>query len=385
MITNGRIHYLDNLRAIAMFLGVVLHAALAYAHDYEAVWITSGEQHHRFFDGLNTFIHAFRMPLFFLIAGYFSHAMIVKDGLLVFIKNRLFRLGLPFILFWPVVMLALGGAFAWAAHYADYIPPIVQAMQLIPEGESLRLSTVHLWFIYYLLLFCLFTLFGVRFLSSIGNSIGSYLLQQSWHLMVLPLALLPASLAVMSPFPAPDSLVPGWWGILFYGVFFYWGWLFYMDKGYLARVKKYRLALLFASMAGFFVLVVYSEPLQLDKVMMPYAEQNRAHFIQAVVQSYLAVFLVVVILSYGKQFLSCSNRTLAYLAQSSYWVYIVHFPVLVFVQIFIGNFDLSLLFKFSISLALTMFVSLLSYQLLIRNTPIGWILSGRNEKRDIAS
>ncbi len=36
-----RIHYLDNLRAVAMLLGVYLHAALAYAEPSRSVWIAT--------------------------------------------------------------------------------------------------------------------------------------------------------------------------------------------------------------------------------------------------------------------------------------------------------------------------------------------------------
>ncbi len=36
-----RIHYLDNLRALAMLLGVYLHAAFAYAHPAQTIWLAT--------------------------------------------------------------------------------------------------------------------------------------------------------------------------------------------------------------------------------------------------------------------------------------------------------------------------------------------------------
>ncbi len=43
-IMEGRIHYLDNLRALAMILGVVLHAGLAYATPAQEVWLATDSQ-----------------------------------------------------------------------------------------------------------------------------------------------------------------------------------------------------------------------------------------------------------------------------------------------------------------------------------------------------
>jgi peptidoglycan/LPS O-acetylase OafA/YrhL len=38
--TSERLHYLDNLRAIAMLLGIFLHAGLAYAEPSREIWFS---------------------------------------------------------------------------------------------------------------------------------------------------------------------------------------------------------------------------------------------------------------------------------------------------------------------------------------------------------
>ena len=62
-----RIHYMDNLRAVAMFLGLVIHAAVFYNS-----WPLPANKLH--FENSNILhltvetIHVFRMELFFLVA-----------------------------------------------------------------------------------------------------------------------------------------------------------------------------------------------------------------------------------------------------------------------------------------------------------------------------
>lgn len=61
----ARIHYLDNLRALAMMLGVLLHAGLAYANPAQAIWIATDTTSSVAVDAGIWFIHLFRMGLFF--------------------------------------------------------------------------------------------------------------------------------------------------------------------------------------------------------------------------------------------------------------------------------------------------------------------------------
>ena len=39
--STGRYHYMDNVRALAMFVGVLFHASLAYSPLLQNLWFTS--------------------------------------------------------------------------------------------------------------------------------------------------------------------------------------------------------------------------------------------------------------------------------------------------------------------------------------------------------
>jgi len=73
---------------------------------------------------------------------------------------------------------------------------------------------------------------------------------------------------------------------------------------------------------------------------------------------------------------------LAYLSQSSYWVYLVHMLGTIGFGILLFNAPFGALAKMGLNIAATSLAALASYQLLVRYTPVGTLLNGRRaEKR----
>ncbi|MDJ0663123.1 MAG: acyltransferase family protein [Acidimicrobiia bacterium] len=71
-----RLHDLDALRGFAMLLGIALHAALAFIPGFWAVKDSTASFNGPY-DEVLFAIHGFRMPLFFLLSGFFT-AMLWK-------------------------------------------------------------------------------------------------------------------------------------------------------------------------------------------------------------------------------------------------------------------------------------------------------------------
>ena len=65
----ARRHDLDALRAFAMLLGIGLHAGLAYA---PIPWIAMNRETSPALGAFVEITHGFRLPLFFLMSGFFS-------------------------------------------------------------------------------------------------------------------------------------------------------------------------------------------------------------------------------------------------------------------------------------------------------------------------
>ncbi len=93
--TIDRRHDLDALRAAAMLSGIILHAALAFS---PRLWLVQDISQHSAYDLIYTSLHGFRMPLFFLISGFFTAMLWRKRGLKSLLWQRFRRIFLPLLL-----------------------------------------------------------------------------------------------------------------------------------------------------------------------------------------------------------------------------------------------------------------------------------------------
>jgi peptidoglycan/LPS O-acetylase OafA/YrhL len=87
-----RRHDLDALRAIAMLLGIALHGLLAYTGF---PWAVQDVNQAPWLGAVFAMIHGFRMPLFFLVSGFFTAMLWRKRGLQSLIKHRFNRILIP--------------------------------------------------------------------------------------------------------------------------------------------------------------------------------------------------------------------------------------------------------------------------------------------------
>ncbi len=98
---NTRRHDMDALRGFAMLLGIVLHASISFIPDFP--WLVKDNQQSGGLYLLFAAIHGFRMPLFFLLSGFFASMMLSKKGLWFYARHRAKRILLPLAIF-PLII-----------------------------------------------------------------------------------------------------------------------------------------------------------------------------------------------------------------------------------------------------------------------------------------
>jgi glucan biosynthesis protein C len=384
---NARFHYLDNLRALAMLLGILFHASIAYMPINYENWVVSNTTHSLSLEAIAYFTHLFRMPLFMFVAGFFGHYLLMKRGTKGFIKNRSLRVLTPFFIFLPLVLAALIGVIVYAAYTTQNRPPalmfIVNNYQN-PEVMNTQFSTMHLWFLYNLMIFYAVALLLIKLMPF---SINKWL--SGWSpvalkvglLLILPLMLVPALYVQMTPpMLAPDKIYPQLWSFGYYGLYFALGWLFFSNRHLLDGLERYWVLLLGLSIALFAVAFsLYPRALSLEQILHPnnFPVEPVRHGILSVLQGLVSAYMVFVCLILGKKFLNLHNKLLRYIADSSYWIYLIHPPIVVYIQVILLDKDWNLWVEFLLTSLVTFAIGLLSYQLLVRYTPIGWTLNGR--------
>jgi glucan biosynthesis protein C len=373
MPSPGRYHYLDNLRALAMLSGVLFHAALAYSPLAHAFVPTADRGQSAAVDVCIWFLHLFRMPLFFLVAGFFAALLVARRGLGGLFRNRLRRIALPFVIFWPLVHAALSYSTLHAASTVQHPSPLLALIRQLTQTQGLPEQlpgTGHLWFLYYLLLFYILVWSASNFgLEKLGNLVRG--LSPAWLIGFLPLLLVPALASVSAPNPAPESFFPQFWAFGFYGPFFAFGYLLFGQQAMIERLRPAAPWLLAAS------LVLYGAFWFLLHRQSPVTQAPSASLPIAVLEAYLSVWMAVVCLIAGKSLLDRSNAVLRYFSDASYWIYLVHLPILFAIQYRLLDVELPWSIKFAISVLTTFGICLLSYHLLVRKTLLGNLLVAR--------
>lgn len=380
-----RLHGLDALRGTALLLGVVLHASLAYLPT--VIWPFPDQQTSPATTVIFYAIHLFRMTTFFLIAGLFAHMLLQRRGLGGFVRDRLGRIAGPLFGLWWVVFPAVIAVLIWKA--------VIDNGGTIPTGgpppPPLTLETfplLHLWFLWVLLiLYAAFLLLRMPFALFDGEGAVGRLVDRLTGALIGPWtpAILAAPLALalwLTPdwrpifgIPTPDyGFVPNAAALTAFGSAFALGVMLDRRRDLLGRMERLwpmftvagigtGTAAFILSGGAFFTLEPVTEPSLKITLACLYAF--------AVFASSLAVTAL------SLRFLSGHSAVRRYLADASYWIYIIHLPLVMAAHVLMLEAPLPWWGKLTAVTVGVTAVSLASYELLVRHTFIGKGLNGR--------
>lgn len=373
-----RVDYLDNLRALAMLLGVYLHAALAYAHPSQSFWLATDPQSRTWIDISIWWIHLFRMSLFFVLSGYFGKMIYQRRGWVSFLTSRAIRIVGPFVLFYPLLLVAVTLCIAFALAFLKQpqgLIGLIAAAQAGGQSEADPPGTMHLWFLYYLFWFALLSLIlaPCQWLSRLLRRLPRSLV---W---LAPLLLAPTLIVAGNPLPAPESFVPVWWSFAFYGLFYLAGWQWFGNEDCLdswARRKWYWLGLSVLLFIPYYLLL---PPLDLAAVLQKISVVNSQTVFVSILAAYLSALLTLLALVFGRDFLNRRSGVLRFIADSSYWVYLVHLPVVVFLPTLLIPLPWPAELKLLLVLVATLVACWTTYLVFVRYTPLGWMLHGKRK------
>lgn len=373
-----RFHYMDNLRAIALLLGIFYHAALAYSPFMANIWFTADAKNHLIFDIITHWLHLFRMPVFFIIAGFFACLLIEKKGVKSFLSHRVKRVLLPFIVFFPLLAGLFLHALKWGAQFPDTLPAV---FTLFEQVKDLPPSTMHLWF--------LWNLFGFSVLLSLLMCFRRLMLivlkaiTNKWVLLfALPLLITPALYSQFAPFPAPDKFIPQLWSYGFYGILFLVGVGIFMNQSVIKQLTPFTNYLFITAIISYSIFwQLMPSALTIEQVIKFTKDgfigvSGIKHLILVLVQSISLVYWSLLALIFANRYLNHVNKITRYISDASYWVYLIHVPVLLYIQMPLLSLDISIYLKLLIALISTLAICFISYHLFVRFSLIGKLLSG---------
>jgi peptidoglycan/LPS O-acetylase OafA/YrhL len=112
---------LDALRSFAMTLGIAVHVSLAF---FQSCWPVHDSRPSGFLLLLFLAIHGFRMPLFFLLSGYFTMLVYRRRGLGSLLQQRFMRIAVPLALAMATIKPLDGYLERYAARSSRLEPAI---------------------------------------------------------------------------------------------------------------------------------------------------------------------------------------------------------------------------------------------------------------------
>jgi peptidoglycan/LPS O-acetylase OafA/YrhL len=379
-----RYHSLDALRATMMLLGLVLHSAVSYTtRPLGAAWPYHDQQTSPWFDLMVFFIHLFRMPVFFVVAGFFGALILYRDGTGGMARNRLKRVFAPLVLGWIVLypLTAAGFVFALGRGVTAGAP----GWEYITSGAFLmQANLIHLWFLYDLLILYAAALVALPLLRRTPDGLlrrveatFSRLMTSAWGPIVwsavTALTLLPMSIAGLD---TSTSWTPPWRILIAYGVFFAFGWLLYQRRDLLkAFTRRCRWHLLAGAVVGGLYLFVV--------LHLPFPEAVYNHLAGIGTASVAIWLLIFGITGFFVHHFDRPSALTRYLADASYWMYLVHLPLTISIPGLLANLALPAAVKFSIVLSVTACITLLTYDSFVRSTAVGALLNGQRYPRTL--
>jgi len=148
MTRHSRVHWLDGARAFLILLGVLLHASRVY--DTSGAWLVHDGVGSPAFEALWRVIHVFRMPAFFIVAGFFCALSVARHGAGGFLPRRFVRIGVPMV----ATALTLNLCQDWLlfAHEAEAagLSAYLASDRFHAFWRAANWQS-HLWFLHYLL------------------------------------------------------------------------------------------------------------------------------------------------------------------------------------------------------------------------------------------
>ena len=389
-MSTERIDYLDALRAIALLLGVVFHAGLSFMPVFIG-WAVMDINTSPAISIFSLVSHSFRMPLFFLIAGFFTCMSLQKYGVNALVTSRAVRLGIPFIAGWFLLrpLLVSGWVMGGASMRgeADIPDGLWQGLQSLTELPAGMFTGTHLWFLYYLMLCTAIAVVLIKLLERVpatsqsltvvGRRVLVWLCASRSGLMLRCL-LVAGCLWWMDHWglDTPDkSLWPHLPLLLIYGGFFLLGWGLYQHQFLLAdfmQINWHRLTSLGIAVMGAIYLSAYE--------MHP-GHEFYLYFKAGFVVCYASMMwlLIAVLMTVCKRLFSQPNTAIRYLSARAYWLYLIHLPLVVWLQVAFAEMPLYWIVKLISITVLTLAIAFALFELMVKKTWLKHILSGASK------
>ena len=364
----ARYHTIDHLRATMISIVMFGHALLPYVTFPRPF---KDPQTHIGFDVAAVFLYGFAMPVFFVTAGFSTALIHQRKGLRGLARSRFLRIFVPLIVAYIVLSPLTRGAYRFAKHTV-LTGTLQGGLDEVMLWEWIRWAKpYHLWFLASLLLFSALALFlrwGV--LRVPGNaadrlrSASRRLLTGGWGPTLLAVAVGLAMVPAYAVYGADAGTLP--MQLALFG-FFLFGWLLYLHRDTLPTLER-RPWLPITVAIAVLPLAVWSTR---SSLMAPDEPQLLIAVIAGISNSVLGAAMTFGLLGVYQARFDRSIALGSYVNDASYWIYLIHYPLLIAVAGALSVTSFPPLIKYLLTLTVVVPIVLSTYHFGVRSTRFG--------------
>ncbi len=375
--TSTRLYYLDWLRVLAFGLLIIFHCAMPFV---EFGWEIKNKEHSIPLSRLILWLHQWRLPLLFFIAGVGSYFSLVKRSGISFLGERFVRLFIPLwfaILFTTPIQVYFEKMQGGLIHmsYAEYYPSVWNFV-LYPQGS---ITWSHLWFVAYLFVFTIllwpvFMILKIRAMAQAKQRIDHFF-KSPVTIFMLVAVLIWLYFKLYIRWPEQGSLVDDWFLFLFSMTLFLFGYLLASLPSFWQTCENYRWH--FLGMAAVCIVWLYKDywwALQFPKKqedVYEYGILNAIHIWT----------IILAALGFARKHLNFSNPFLKYTTPAVYPFYILHQTIIVASGYYVVQWPLPIAVKLLILIVICFGGVFVLYHFVIKNFILTRILYGLKAKK----
>jgi len=316
------------------------------------------------------------MPFFFLVAGAGSWFALQKRTGSQYLRERFFRLLLPFIvgfiLFSPIeyycenmnkIQRGLQTTFqGFIASFSVFNPLLLRFPGFSPRWLG---SGYHLWFLGFLFFFALITLPLFLWLKkNTGQSFITWMAKLSEYrggllLFIIPLAIIRIIVASFAP------IEHDWADFIYQMGFFTLGYILFADKHFSNAIRKdWWILLVIPTVVILVLLGMYLADIP---VMTWYNTPGIPGFyLLQFLGCVIAVCYSLVMLFVGMRFMDFSNKQLRYGQEAALPFFVLHQPVIIVIAFYVVQWEVGIPIKLPVVVASSFIVSIGLYELIIK-------------------
>jgi peptidoglycan/LPS O-acetylase OafA/YrhL len=176
----------------------------------------------------------------------------------------------------------------------------------------------------------------------------------------------------------PDrSLQPSIPVLVIYGGFFVFGWMLNRQRDLLPQFARFTWPRCVLAGAGVAAILLLGD-VEGNPGHPQYVAAHIGHALAYALTMWSLVFLTIGVF---RRYCSRPNAVIRYVADSSYWMYLIHLPIVIWLQVAVAELALHWSLKLAFISVATIGVSLFTYDLFVRSTFLGRVLNGRRRER----